>query len=83
MPSKCVVLILNTKIKCLIFVVLANFQTFSVMREKDNLSITRTPVYTGSQCPQNTYNDVVEQKNHLTDIKNNSEMFLTIKTLKY
>lgn len=62
-------------------VVLANLQTFSVMREKDNPSITRTPGYTGSQFPQNTYNDVVEQKNHLTDIKNNSEMVLTIKTL--
>lgn len=77
------VLVLNTKNKCLLSVVLENVQTFSAMREKDNLSITRTPVYTGSRCPQNTYNDVVEQKNHLTDNKNNSEMFLTIKTFKY
>lgn len=77
------VLILNTKNKCLLSVVLANFQTFSVIREKDDLSITRTPVYTGSRCPQNTYNDDVEQKNHLTDIENNSEMFLTMKTFEY
>lgn len=53
----------------------SKFSNIFGVERKDNLSITRTPVYTGPQCPQNTYNDVVEQKNHLTDIKTIQKCF--------